>query len=236
LSLSLDGHNNATGSSVNSVPITLTTVNSSDVVVIFIGTFNIASLTTVASVSDTSSLSWQKRPGAGRYDFQLSLFHFYYDLEIWYATASSALNNDSITVNLSQAASTTDVIAFGVSGANFASPFDPNVGLPVFAANNSGGAVGSTTNPNTMVIGLYWRLSALGPVLNPGTGFSLIDQIGQGYSAEYQIAYSAQTNLKASFSVTNDAVCAFDAITAPAYSGAAFPNLKTYPKKMNILD
>jgi hypothetical protein len=232
MTLAIDGHNYVLFSSSSSGTITLTTVNSPDVVVIFVMTDSFGTLATVSGINDGASLTWQRR-GVAEYDF--GFVREYLQLEEWFAIANSGLSNDTITVNLSSTALSTFAVAFGVSGANTASPFDPHAGLPAIGVNGSGGAVVSTTNPNSMIIGAFESQTPF-TALNPGVGFSLIDGNSMSFATEYKVAYILQNSLRVAFSKTDDFVCMGDAINALPVTGAAFPNLRTYPKKANILD
>ena len=81
------------------------------------------------SVSDTAGLAFLPRTapvaiGGGQF------------IQTWYAIATTPLSSDSISVRTSLTGETWyGVIAFGVSGANTASPFDPNPLLPRAQAN-----------------------------------------------------------------------------------------------------
>jgi hypothetical protein len=81
------------------------------------------------SVKDSVGLAFQARTaqvsiGGGQF------------IQEWYAVAPSVLVNDVISVTSTISGETWyGVVAFGVSGANTASPFDPNITLPRAQAN-----------------------------------------------------------------------------------------------------
>lgn len=156
---SVSGSFNAASGSVS-----LTTANSNDVIYVVVS-IRTTSSQTVSSVSG-AGLTWNFRSARNSGTSAVRV-------EAWYAIASSPLSAASITVTLSAAAKFT-LVAFGISGANTASPFDPNVSIPASADGNS--ATPSTTittsNSNDFIIG---ALAAQGTVTaTPGSGFTVI--------------------------------------------------------------
>jgi hypothetical protein len=188
--------------------VPLTTQKSPDVIIVFVSILNnsIGSTSTpptVTSISDGSrSLSFQRRamnvtevPNAGN-----DLF----SEEEWYAIATAPLKNDSITVNLSANSTVITLIAFGVSGADTSSPFDPNSGVPVSTTSTTTGTISATVAtscPGDMVIGGA-AMSSFAPAA--GSGFTLI-QSDQGKSpgqdpiAEFETVESPQSSFQVSF-------------------------------------
>ena len=95
----------------------MTTANANDVIIL-----NIAENgTTVSSVSDTAGLTWHQEAVAGTGPYLIYQY---------YAIAPTALSADAITVNFTGSSYFADLNAFGISGANTSSPFDPNASLP----------------------------------------------------------------------------------------------------------
>ena len=89
-----------------------------------------------------------------------------FDLEEWYAIASSTLSSTLITATLSSPDSAATWIAvFGVSGANTASPFDPNVSLPAASAGTSPSTTISTSDSSDA---LLYACAAGGGGVAPG--------------------------------------------------------------------
>ena len=115
---------NNTISGTNSGSVTLTTAHANDVVVALIETEVDAGAppATVSSVT-ASGLTFAQRSavsgtGAGQFGTSSD------DMEVWWATTTSALSGESISVALSKSVDNAVVIAFGVSGASTSSPWD----------------------------------------------------------------------------------------------------------------
>jgi hypothetical protein len=117
------------------------------------------------------------------------------DLEEWYAIASSALQSDVITATYSANSGISDsLIAFGISGANTASPFD--AGGPVYAANTATTASASITitHSNDMLLGL--ASNSQSSTYTAGAGFTIIGQTptaAYAAGAEYGVVSGAGT-------------------------------------------
>jgi len=110
-----------------------------------------------------------------------------------------------------------------VSGANTASPFDSNVGLPAVQDQSSGNAVTfSTSHANDFLI-VIGSDSNAGHAMSANTGWSLVQNVNAGapdypfdLGAECQIVSSAQSGASVYFdqlsSITNSRVNIVDAI------------------------
>jgi hypothetical protein len=143
----LDGHaKNQPGNCNSTCTVTLTTTQANDVIYLAFGSAT-APTTSPPTVVDGASLTWASRASAttaGAY-----LFTFY-------AIAASPLSSDIITVTANDAGGAASLFAFGISGANTVTPFDPHAGIPATAM--SGGpspftlAI-TTSNANDMIIG-----------------------------------------------------------------------------------
>lgn len=161
-------------------------------------------------------------------------------VETWWAVAPTASSRD-ITVSFS-ANTIFIVIAFGISGANTADPFDPGLSSPV-TGTGSGTAQSvtlSTVNPNDFLIGAVAVRVSSGTAPDPsaGSGFTTIystDRSTLGGAAEYKRVMSPQTSTTIDFSTTSSVTWAMigDAVqgtipsassntdlTAPATSGS----------------
>src|SRR6202043_3000332 len=132
-----------------SASITLTTAHANDVINLDI----VQNGTTVGSVSDAAGLIWHQRAVAGTAP---------YTIYEYYAIAPTALSADAITVNFTGTASYVDLNAFGVSGANIASPFDTSVAAT--AGASTGGV--TTSHANDFIFAGY-RFSN---TVTPGAG------------------------------------------------------------------
>ncbi len=193
-SIGLDGSVSA-ASSGSTITLSLTTTKSPDV--LYLSTAEGQGVT-VSTVTSTPSLTWTRR---------VSLpFSTNRHAETWYATWSSS-GTISITVTLSGAASAAGV-AYGITGANTASPFDTNAAVPSTASALSGNSASvtiSTSSANDMIIG---ALGVQGnPTLSTGAGLTLVltQPAGTGGNAieasdEYQIVSATQTNLVVGYS------------------------------------
>ena len=126
-SLGSDGSAWGCGSSTSSYTLNPLTTSSTDDIVV-VGTTILSSSVTVGKITDSAGLSWSPRSGQANSGSGSQET----DTEEWYAKSASILSLDSVTVTLTGAASACSN-AFAVKGANFASPFDPNTGLPLNA-------------------------------------------------------------------------------------------------------
>ncbi len=207
----LDGSVAVYGTTGSPKTLTLTTANAGDIIIVG-GLCNLGISgfpTGVSSITDVAGLTWHKRVDAnvpgGAGDFYI--FEYY-------AVAPSALSSDVITVTFSRATTYLSMAAFGVSGANTSSPFDPNASIPTQTDGGSN-AVVSTTDANTFVIGITRQSTNSNP--GPGTGFTSIAGAAGGYvEVEYAVFSSAQTNL----SVGDGAVSTTNGIIADAIVAA----------------
>jgi hypothetical protein len=168
MALALDGSVSGTFSQTGSKVVALTTTQADDVIIVIVANEkNTAdnSFTTVTSITDVAGLTWTRRSQTQWVVTSGSVTR--QCLEVWWAHAPGALSADNITVNCANTDNTgvhplvTDdscVVAFGVSGANFTSPFDGNGSLPAQATDVTGSNVArqvtgiSTTNTNTFML------------------------------------------------------------------------------------
>ena len=203
-----------TGTSSGSA--TLSTTNSNDVIVVVASNENQGGpLRTVAAGGITATgLSFVKRSGGS-----ISAAP-YSDAEVWYAVASSSLSGLAITVTLTGATDDATIIAFGISGANTATPWDPNVSLPAGATGSTASIPTvsgvSTTNPNDMILGFAGLLTssdASFPTETAASGFSLVttqlDGGGVGGSeaaVEYKVVSATQSASSVAFGTTTDSL------------------------------
>lgn len=183
--VALDGSssNHCSSSTLTSCTVTLTTSKGNDVVMLYV-----LRVTGSASytISDTAGLTWNVRRVSGS---QAAL-------TVYYAIATSALSSDTIKASLSSSSETLQMMAFGVSGANTASPFDPGVSSECMnhGAVPAGGTVScsiTTTHANDMVIGFGEEVQAGG--LRAGSGYTQITSAtvsGIG-AVEYSIVTSS---------------------------------------------
>jgi hypothetical protein len=172
----------------------------------------------VVSISDTAGLTWKWRH---------SVTAGHITQSVWYAIANSALSNDQIKDSETGASATDDaaMVCLGISGANTASPFDQNVGLPSSETQSQGsGVTFSTSNAKDFLIVIGSDGQANNGI-SANTGWTLVQDINQGapdypydLAAEYQIVSSTQTNRNVFFdqfnSLTSSRVNIADAIVS----------------------
>jgi len=114
------------------------------------------------------------------------------------------LTSDVITESISGCASFqyggeyNGLFVFGITGANFNTPFDPNTPLPGTASGNSMGTSVpvSTSNANDLIIGAV--LHGTSAIPTAGTGFTLINATGT-VAAEYENVNTVVTNSTVTF-------------------------------------
>ena len=177
--------------SVPSLSMSLATTKSSDLIVVFAVSANVH---VTLTVSDTDDLVWNVRKSIVDSSFG-TLYEFY-------AVAINALSPDSITVTQTK----TDalrIIGFGVSGANIASPFDTDSGLPSVATGSSTTpSVGvSTSNANDIILGFF--ASSGKPTMSESIGFTSIGSCAcsPSLAADYAIVSSTQNKLDVGYTL-----------------------------------
>ena len=192
------------GHTTNSCTTTLTTTNSNDIIIVYTLEALDLQASCTFSVSDTAGLTWSYRGGAaGRADGWYGTTPRDQIGEFW-AKSTGLLSSDTITESILGCASTqyggeyNGLHVFGVAGANFNTPFDPNNAQAVTAnANSNTPSVAiSTTNSNDMIIGVAQQ-SSYG-TLTTGSGFTTIIS-GGGSASEYETVTSPVTSFAVTF-------------------------------------
>jgi hypothetical protein len=190
--LALDGSSqcHALASGTNAV-CTLTTLSSPDVIYCTTTQYY---QNTVVSISDTAGLTWNTR-------YSVTAGHIIQ--KGWYAIASDVLSGDQIKDSETGTSATDDaaMVCLGISGANTASPFDKNVGLPASETQSQGsGVTFSTSNAKDFLIVIGSDGSATHEI-SANTGWTLIQGISQGapdypydLAAEYQVVSATQSS------------------------------------------
>jgi hypothetical protein len=198
-SMALDGDVVGYDKTGSTPSVSLTTSSANDVIIVLVSTsVSSGSPPTVLSIS-SPHVSWESSArgtgGDGATDY-----------EEWYGIASSALSSETITVHLSSSpADDSTITAFGISGANTASPFDSHSGLPAWASG-SGGSPSvsiSTSNAKDFIFGVEVRGC---PSAN-GAHYSTIvsDDCNANYTdvfAEYQIVSSTTSSFAVNWGST----------------------------------
>jgi hypothetical protein len=125
----LDGSATGTWSSGTTFTIaSFSTTKPNDVIVLSIQTYGAGTAISVSSVSDSQAkVTWKS---SARNSLTSCTGADLSTNTEWYGIAATALTTDTITVTLSSAPTSASGIAFGVSGADTTTPFDPATGLP----------------------------------------------------------------------------------------------------------
>ena len=173
----LDGHATTQSNCSSSCTVPLTTTNANDVIYLAFASVTAPTITP-PTVADTAGLTWHLR-GSNTYLFT------------WYAIAASPLSSDIITVTANDGNPTAELFAFGISGANTASPFDSGAGIPAAgqSATNPHTLAITTSNANDMIVGAVMGASTS---YAASAGFTQIDSsTAPAAAAEYEIVGSA---------------------------------------------
>jgi hypothetical protein len=161
--LSIDGSANTAATGGSGGTVKLSTTKTNDVIVLHVFNEKAASgaPATVSSITDSPyDLTWNLRSATTSPSMLANFDKTGTDSEVWWAVATSTLTNDVITVHWGGAFDCDAQVAFGVNGANTASPWDTNASLPPYAISVAGGSATtptvsgvSTTNATTMLLG-----------------------------------------------------------------------------------
>jgi flagellin-like protein len=204
--LALDGSISSSVTTGNTITLTLVTSNANDVLYLsWVGNGGDRSITGVSS-SGTSGWTQRARISADNDHW----------LETWYATRTTA-GTTTITITMSSNNNgDCAAVAYGISGADLASPFDGNRRTNTGTNDGSGSVTISTSNANDFILGAIGVDNA--PTLTTGSGFTLIRSQAVGTSRitsdEYKIVSTTQSNLAVgySFSSTEDWAMVVEAI------------------------
>lgn len=212
--LAIDGFGTASalaGTTTNAV--TISTNSAPDV--IMLGSYAIGTTTTISSVTDTYGLSWTKRATRDSNSMKV---------EEWFAqTTTSPLTSDVITVTYAAATGSvssslppsgrgSNLIAFGVSGANTSTPFDPHAGIPAsagtgFGRNPSISNTVTTTKPIDMVINFYsvvWYQNGTTDFYTKPSDYYQIVKIPSYMESSYKITGGPLSSSTALYSATTN--------------------------------
>jgi hypothetical protein len=169
---------------------------------------NVCSTGAVNSASDNSGITapWQRlafAPGS--------------NMSLWWTKATGVFTGATITLNLSTAANSWNFL-WGVNGANFSSPFDPNGALPVIGTSSPVSI--TTSNPNDMLFACYGTDFSTDEI--PGAGWTELFDL-QNMFVERQLVSAKQTALSAAFTNTGTTYGGIGfAVTAnQSFAGAA---------------
>ena len=189
--LAEDGSASCTGStSATSCNISLTTSNTNDVIIVGIAT---PTTGTTFTFSSSPSITWHARGSLS------STYFIKEEYAVWSGSGSV-----TITVTVSATGTGFSAEAFGISGANTASPFDSNAG---FTYSNSGTSSVptinsiSSSNANDFFFGLYSSGSntQTAGTLNSVSMTLIGNSGGEDSAAEYLVVSSAQSSVSMTF-------------------------------------
>lgn len=174
----------------------------------------------ITSVASTSGLTWNKRTAKTQ-----NLL----DIEVWWAVATSAVTSEVITATYAAAPDDYAFVAFGLTGAVNASPWDSNSGVPSFAGLSAAGAPSttySTSSANDFVLAVAGTVTS-GVTTPIPTGFTALNSTGTsggsraaGINVCYEIVSAPQSGTAvtwgASIGGSNGAGLLVDAIRQPS--------------------
>lgn len=185
-----------------------TATSSNEVVLLSIETYKSGTSITVSSVSDSlSGVAWQ---GSAR-SSSVSCSGTQETTHIeWYGIAATTLSSDAITITLSATPTSASGIAFGVTGADTTTPFDPTAGLPNKAVDCTGtstvptvtgvSTVGDTDFMFAFFGGYTSVIEKVGTIGAPkATLIWNVAGTGASNAAEYVQTTSAQSLISCSF-------------------------------------
>ena len=177
----------------SSCQATFSTSTPNDIIIVFATEVLDVQLSCNFSITDSANLTWTARTAIvfgnnGRDEIQ----------EFW-ASSTSALSSDIVTESLLGCGNEyNNVQVFGISGANFNTPFDSSSAVPGSASGFSGGTsvTISTTHRNDFVFAYVSHGGAEVPVPQPG--FTVIT-CGGARCGAFEITRSQLTNFAVTF-------------------------------------
>ena len=250
--LAMDGYatGHANGGPVTSGTVTLSTTQANDVIVLGVSTGGFWNAAMVDHVTSTSGLVWKRRNRrwqSGGYKDNEG--HTYIDqgldTEIWWAHAPLALSGEVITVHMvtdtDGGTGSISLLAFGVSGANYTTPWDAHTQAGGYVDNignyyyNPATSALYTKAANTFLFGFHSDTSSdTGTTLEPWTYVtSATATESAGYTSFLSLVYQTvetqqfNTNVVAGVNVAGIGDCftaqnvMFDSIVAAGESGVA---------------
>ena len=170
--------------------IAFTTTAANSLVVLHLSTENGGGTSpSVASVTDTQSLTWHRRASATNTAITNE------EVEVWWAVVPTE-SATTITVTYAASVRTAVLRAVEVHGANTTTPWDTNASLPAIAdgtatSNQVTGV--TTTATNTLLMGFLSSAVNVSPYASAGQGWTAIGQTAVGSAGEVfnGVAYQA---------------------------------------------
>lgn len=149
MSQAFEVFNQAQAGDASSGTISLSTMGTSRIVLLFVHT-DAATRRTVSSVSDTNGLTWALYK-AYNFDSEDPTNHKQ-RLEVWWAYAAAQQTANTVTVTLSGSSAGPSLVIGAVTGVDpsrFTSPFDADASLPATQSNPSGTSTDATLTFST---------------------------------------------------------------------------------------
>jgi VCBS repeat-containing protein len=184
----IDVSGTGTRTSGNTYTITLNTNNANEIIYIAVATGS----SNTASVSG-GGLTWTQR-GNSAISGTRTLQTF------WALKATSG----SITITINCGGASSSAVAFAISGANTASPFDTTNPRASTGTSTAPSTTITTTNANDFIIGVVGIRNQ--PTITKGASFTLIGSVTSGdpeVSAEYMTVTATQTNLSVGYTLNS---------------------------------
>ncbi len=205
-----DGTATGTWTSGSTFSVTaFSTTKANDVVVLSVKTYKSgASVTATGIIDSKSAVTWQN---AARSSFvSCSGVQEVTNIE-WYGVAAGIVTADTITVTLSSAPTAASGIAFGVSGADTTTPFDPAAGLPKTAVSACSAVAAAPTVAAVSTLadtdfifsqfGGYTSVTetagAIGGTV--GTLVNTVAGVGDSNAVEYRAVATSQSSVSCAF-------------------------------------
>lgn len=179
--LALDGHGTgqAGGTNITSASASITTTGADRVIVVNIVTGGFFAQGAPTAVTDTAGLTWKRRSRRSFSPKSSGVLQF--NLDTWWAHAPTALTGDTITVTTA-ATGLIAIETFGVSGANFTTPWDKHTGSgqmrnseQINIASADAACPVYTAVPRTFTFGVYGSGSA--PSATTTAAFTYLESI-----------------------------------------------------------
>jgi len=209
----LDG--SATGTWTSGAVITtsgFSTTKTNDIVVLSIVTYKSgASVTATGIIDSKSAVTWQN--SARSSSISCSGGQEVTEIE-WYGIAAGIVTTDAISVTLSSAPTAGSAIAFGVSGADTTTPFDPAAGLPETAVSACSAvtaaptvAAVSTLADTDFIVSLFGGYTSVTETAGAigGTVATLANTVagtGDSNAAEYRSVAASQSSVSCAFGIS----------------------------------